>query len=155
MKIHIHTYRQNPLLQIRCGPVSLTDADFAHLRLVAARFWFFVEDHADDADATPTVTIHGPTWVAPGYSTLADVCVRLPVEIAKVRLLSEVCCAMAASSEVFQYVRDPLSVPFTDDKNLISRTSAAFRKEHAGQYGAIAAEHALLYPQPVLTISPL
>lgn len=145
MKIVVHSTPRDPLEQIAQGPIWLSDSEFLELRRRAVRYWFFVEDHADGSG---DVTIHGPTPSAPAYTHVVDVAVRLDRDTAAVRLLSEVCCAIAATSEIFLYVESPIYVPLIDDRNLLSRTSAAWRAMHRNSYSAIAAAHAQLYPQP-------
>lgn len=144
MKILKHQKPQDPLRQIACGPAWLSDSEFEELQTVAARFWFTVQDHADGS-----LTIHGPGYNLGIGPEVSDVNVRLPRHIAKLRLLSEVCCAMAASTNVFEYVDNPLLVPFTDDRSVLSNTSLTWRKMHTAAYASTAAEQAILYPAPV------
>lgn len=121
MSIEVQDERVDTLRQIRNRPTPYSRARLEQLRAIAKRFWFTLDDHGDG-----TVTIHGPRYMQPGHVT--DLNLRLDTETAYWRLLSEVCCAMAQLSDIFNYVERPLDVPFSGDKKLLLRTSAFFRK---------------------------
>lgn len=110
----------------------VSDEAFAELRRVAARFWFTAEEHDDD-----TVTLRGPSACGIDCRDVGDIDIRLPRDVAKIRLLSEVCCAMAYWTGIFKTLDNALDLPFVISADRLSDTSNRWRAMHSETYRAL------------------
>ena len=139
MNIVVHDHEVPAADQAKAGYLPFTLPRLRELRAVAKRYYFSTAENGDG-----TLTIYGPRYfnsdelvndtVVPyeggGARPIFDFRIVLPLEVAYVRLLSEVCCAMAQKPrpDVFSKTDRPMDLPFSDDRKFMQLNSKFFRR---------------------------